>query len=521
MAYNYEWPYVDADQYNNDWLINKVKELASEWAQVEQDWKTEQEAFESLKSFITNYFENLDVQEEINNKLNKMIEDGTMKEIITPIISTYIPPLIVNNVSEMVDKNRLYVLVSSGDVYQWNGSSFSATGLVYNMEMNAFTGGGFITSTNLVFTNADNAPYNRSYLINSNITPDMISNLPLYGARGVLATYSGDNNSGDGVNYFLYEYQTFSTNEHFFYRGKTNTWGEWKDLWRDLGVGGFISNNTNLPFTDADSPILNRIFLINQTITEQDISNLPVYGERGTFVTMSGFEELINFLQIYATPNHFYVRYFGNEASQSLEWVDIANKYPFYKFTTIVQKPYTFSNAPVLWFGDSIVLGTEVEKPYHTLFEELTGCNGMVHAVSGSAYTQTSTGTILDQLQSVTISENDYIFIQAGINDVGAPLTIFETAVKTCFDYISNYAKRVIIITPFNTNSKGYDQIAPYRYIITQQALEHSFSIIDGTKTNFPVNSSEPSKWFIMPAGVHPSELGHRIICNLLSTYLL
>lgn len=39
-------------------------------------------AFNELQSFVEHYFENLDVQEEINNKLDQMAEDGTLQEII-------------------------------------------------------------------------------------------------------------------------------------------------------------------------------------------------------------------------------------------------------------------------------------------------------------------------------------------------------------------------------------------------------------------------------------------------------
>lgn len=38
---------------------------------------------EDLTEFVTNYFKNLDVQEEINNKLDQMVQDGTLEEIIT------------------------------------------------------------------------------------------------------------------------------------------------------------------------------------------------------------------------------------------------------------------------------------------------------------------------------------------------------------------------------------------------------------------------------------------------------
>ena len=38
--------------------------------------------FNALKDYVDNYFENLDVQDEIDNKLNAMAEDGTLDEII-------------------------------------------------------------------------------------------------------------------------------------------------------------------------------------------------------------------------------------------------------------------------------------------------------------------------------------------------------------------------------------------------------------------------------------------------------
>ena len=39
-----------------------------------------------LKEYVDNYFDNLDVQEEINNKLDDMVEQGTLQEIITQYI---------------------------------------------------------------------------------------------------------------------------------------------------------------------------------------------------------------------------------------------------------------------------------------------------------------------------------------------------------------------------------------------------------------------------------------------------
>lgn len=41
------------------------------------------DAYDSLQTYVNNYFANLDVQEEINNKLDEMVEDGTIRDIFS------------------------------------------------------------------------------------------------------------------------------------------------------------------------------------------------------------------------------------------------------------------------------------------------------------------------------------------------------------------------------------------------------------------------------------------------------
>ena len=47
-----------------------------------------QTLFVELQTYVNNYFDNLDVQEEINNKLDDMVEAGTLQEIITNYINS-------------------------------------------------------------------------------------------------------------------------------------------------------------------------------------------------------------------------------------------------------------------------------------------------------------------------------------------------------------------------------------------------------------------------------------------------
>lgn len=45
-------------------------------------------AFIELKNYVDNFFDNLDVQDEINNKLNEMAQDGTLEKIITSYLNS-------------------------------------------------------------------------------------------------------------------------------------------------------------------------------------------------------------------------------------------------------------------------------------------------------------------------------------------------------------------------------------------------------------------------------------------------
>lgn len=48
MAYNYEYPYVDAEHYNDDWLIKKVLELKDIWEVKFPEWETRLDQQEAL-----------------------------------------------------------------------------------------------------------------------------------------------------------------------------------------------------------------------------------------------------------------------------------------------------------------------------------------------------------------------------------------------------------------------------------------------------------------------------------------
>ena len=87
MAFLNEYPYTDFNEYNLDWVIKTCKNLTEEWASMQSDFSELSGQFESLENYVNNYFNNLDLTDEVNAKINKMIADGTMNSIIEPIFS--------------------------------------------------------------------------------------------------------------------------------------------------------------------------------------------------------------------------------------------------------------------------------------------------------------------------------------------------------------------------------------------------------------------------------------------------
>lgn len=77
---------------------DEIEEFESD---MRSDFSDLNEAFNTLKTWVETYFDNLDVQEEINNKLDAMVEDGTLDDIVESVLEHYYN----SNVSYIFPKN--------------------------------------------------------------------------------------------------------------------------------------------------------------------------------------------------------------------------------------------------------------------------------------------------------------------------------------------------------------------------------------------------------------------------------
>lgn len=75
-------PYSNFHELNQDWFLNEFNKVIAQWKAMQKNFDNLQDAFNDLKSYVQNYFKNLDVQEEINNKLDDLINSGKFDTIL-------------------------------------------------------------------------------------------------------------------------------------------------------------------------------------------------------------------------------------------------------------------------------------------------------------------------------------------------------------------------------------------------------------------------------------------------------
>jgi hypothetical protein len=104
----FKYPYTNYSELNLDWFLQQFKELTEAWdaqkvdyEQFKLDVTTEfntlsgkfdnlKDAFDDLYDYVHDYFDNLDVQTEINNKLDQMVQDGTLQALLQPMFNEFV-----------------------------------------------------------------------------------------------------------------------------------------------------------------------------------------------------------------------------------------------------------------------------------------------------------------------------------------------------------------------------------------------------------------------------------------------
>ena len=217
-------PYTNFHELNQDWFLQEFNKIIEQWKTMQKNFNNLHDAFNDLKSYVQNYFKNLDVQEEIDNKLNNMAKSGELSNLIMPFITENANPIFVVSESDMKDKTKTYVLTTNGHIFTYIKNSFVDSGLVYGITNLSMLGFGSLFYSNesvpAGYNNFNNLPNNK-ILWYSGITG--LVNAPKENFSGCVITYSYVSDGGAKVQ-VCYEQETNNTFTRVFSADKWSMW---------------------------------------------------------------------------------------------------------------------------------------------------------------------------------------------------------------------------------------------------------------------------------------------------------
>lgn len=102
-------PYSNFHELNQDWFLNEFNKVLEQWKAMQKNFDSLQDAFNDLKSYVQDYFKNLDVQDEINKKLDQMSKNGTLNILLQMHARTVLPS---NDISGNTDTKNIQKMIT-------------------------------------------------------------------------------------------------------------------------------------------------------------------------------------------------------------------------------------------------------------------------------------------------------------------------------------------------------------------------------------------------------------------------
>ena len=88
-----QFPYTNFHEMNLDQIIKIMREMQDEWATTKAEWA-------SYKDFIDNYFTNLNLDDETERALRRLIADGTLDNVIDPVIIQEVTAWLADHITQ-------------------------------------------------------------------------------------------------------------------------------------------------------------------------------------------------------------------------------------------------------------------------------------------------------------------------------------------------------------------------------------------------------------------------------------
>ena len=125
MAFE-QFPYSNFHDLNLDWVLQKVKEAMQGYA----DLSTKVDGFEvtlqGALDYINNYFKNLDVQDEIDKKLQEMANSGELANIVSQFLKApFVYSSYASAVQDNLKVNSIFI------IRRYALENFSSSGMIF------------------------------------------------------------------------------------------------------------------------------------------------------------------------------------------------------------------------------------------------------------------------------------------------------------------------------------------------------------------------------------------------------
>ena len=93
-------------------VIKHLNDAVADVATAEQDIINLHNAFVQLQSYVNDYFQNLDVQTEVDHKIDEMVENGTFDQLLDPIVGSQIAGVVADQIGAVV-ANQIGAVVAN------------------------------------------------------------------------------------------------------------------------------------------------------------------------------------------------------------------------------------------------------------------------------------------------------------------------------------------------------------------------------------------------------------------------
>lgn len=526
-------PYTNFHELNQDWFLQEFNKIIAQWKAMQKNFDNLQDAFNDLKNYVQDYFKNLDVQDEIDNKLNEMANDGSLAEIFVPYLNNINSPVVVNSTAEMTDKNKIYLLTTNSHLYTYNSnlSSFTDTGIIYGQSNSQFI---YDNDRNIKSHDFNDYVNCGGYWLTVTSDENDITNAPFDLKYGdfVIINLSFPASSNKWVLQVVTMNNTKKYNNSVAYRWFNTETKEVTLNWKTLETNFNYTNIYNIATHDFNEFTKCGGYWVTINKETSDAVNAPFNLKYGNFVVnnlsfpLAGELWVMQIVSIDNAPLY--------NKSLAYRWFDSVNKTSPTGWM-LIETNYNKSNSMYL-MGDSITAGYPYEDNetirWYNPLKSIFNIDAGYRTGSGLLY---KSGNIngISMADTHDFSINNFVCIFMGTNDYGNDMPLGDIndmypqneTVCGALNYIltkirkDNTACNIIGILPLNRkrgtmeNNFAYGTINNAGYTLNELNIKineiykkYYCNVIDNTFS--PINKYSINN--LLNDGLHPNEYGYR-----------